>query len=422
MVTIAGQSAGTVDNPHGEVTRSWGCDAGPAASVAVKAPNGTITSVAPCFNFNTLGDEATHAGVSWRYYAPTRGAWGYVWATFDAIKHIRYGQAWKQADIPYTRFVGDVARGQLANITYVIPDLSVSEHPPASMCQGENWTVNQINAIESSQFWPSTVIVLVWDDFGGFYDHVPPPILNNISYGPRVPAIIISPYAIPHHVDHGTYDFGSMLKFTEDAFQLPRLSTYDKVAQSIATMLDFNQTPLPPMVLKTRHCTVRGSRTTLSTHLISIKQENGKFRVLLRLRDGSVATAFAPQSLDATFNGGSVTLDRLPAGDALRTVLEDDPTQAGYYQLTGVFDHDVRAVSTVSGIIEATDPTTQQVVLSRHDAPWIVATMQSSTKITNADGKPINFSQLELGATLQLSGGLDSRTGTMVKIATAKAG
>ncbi len=85
------------------------------------------------------------------------------------------------------------------------------------MCDGENWSVEQINAIEKSKFWKSTAIVLTWDDFGGFYDHVPPPVINNIAFGPRVPTIVISPFARLHTVDHNVYDFGSMLKFAEDA-------------------------------------------------------------------------------------------------------------------------------------------------------------------------------------------------------------
>jgi phospholipase C len=255
LVTIAAQSGGTIDNPAGvnlpRTEFTWGCD----SPWLVKVLRGkTITRVSPCFNLNTLGDEADRASISWRYYASPPGSTGYVWAAFDAIRQIRLGKDWARGDILDRKFAGDVARGKLAAITWLTTDLVQSEHPPGGECMGENWTVRQVNAIMRSPFWRSTAIVVTWDDFGGFYDHVRPPVVSPISYGPRVPAIIISPYSRAHSVDHTVYDFNSVLRFMEEVFHLQNLSQGDRDANSLSRAFDFQQPPLPPRVLKERQC------------------------------------------------------------------------------------------------------------------------------------------------------------------------
>jgi phospholipase C len=233
--------------------RSWGCDGASGTRVDVLI-GGAHREIYPCFNARTLADEARAHGVSWRYYAPPRGAIGYIWSTLDAIRHIRYSSLWPSHVLPEENFVSDVARGKLAAITWLIPDLVVSDHPPVSMCSSENWTVEQINAIMRSRFWKSTLIVLTWDDFGGFYDHVPPPHVNQLLYGPRVPAIFISPFARAGTTDHTVYNFDSVLRFIEDRFGLGHLSWLDQRATSISDALNTGQKPLPPLVLPTRNC------------------------------------------------------------------------------------------------------------------------------------------------------------------------
>ncbi len=115
------------------------------------------------------------------------------------------------------------------------------------MCAGENWTVQQINAIGESQYWDHTVIILLWDDFGGFYDHVPPPQLSKYALGPRVPMLMISPYSKPGFVDHSQYDFRSVLKFAEHTFNLPHVAEFDRSVKGISNMLNLTagSTPQP---------------------------------------------------------------------------------------------------------------------------------------------------------------------------------
>src|SRR5207253_5677939 len=116
-----------------------------------------------------LADRLESAGISWRYYAPHRGAYGYQWSTLDAIRHIRYGPLWKQRVVTDADFARDARKGNLPAVSWLVTGVN-SEHPPFSTCEGENWTVKQINAIMQGPLWNSTAIFLTWDDFGGFYD------------------------------------------------------------------------------------------------------------------------------------------------------------------------------------------------------------------------------------------------------------
>lgn len=420
LITIAAQSGDSIDNPHGEITRSWGCDSGPFATVAVRAPDGTLSHVPPCFNFTTIADEANKAGVTWRYYAPTQGQWGYIWAAYDAIRHIRYGSQWHQADTPYSQFIPDVKNGHLPNITWLMSQLPQSGHPPMSMCDSENWDVQQINAIERSKFWKSTVIVLAWDDFGGFYDHVPPPIVNDIAFGPRVPVIIISPYAIPHHVDHSVYDFTSVLRFAEDVFKLPPLTSYDTNAMSIAHALNFNQTPTRPLILKLRKCPKYVPGVTVRASVVSLQAETGRYELFLRFSDGTVATAFARKDAKVKLLNGFGGMKAVSAGDRLRIHLLPDPTQAGYYQLKSISDLDIARAIGIPGTIEALDPRTHVIILARHRLPSIVADTGLGTKYLDQQGRPTTFDQLNQGQPIAISGIWDLRTNVMPLVKTVR--
>ena len=124
-----------------------------------------------------------------------------------------------------------------------------SEHPPSDAVQGMWYVTNLINAIMQSSYWKDTVIVLVWDDFGGFYDHVPPPQVDRYGFGPRVPAIMISPFAKQGFVCHTRFDFTSPLKLIEERFGLKPLTQRDADSKDMLDCLDFSQKPLPPVVI-----------------------------------------------------------------------------------------------------------------------------------------------------------------------------
>ena len=138
--------------------------------------------------------------------------------------------------------------------SWVTPYLADSEHPPLSECAGENWTVEQINAVMNSQYWKNTAILLTWDDYGGFYDHVKPPTKNPYMLGPRVPLILISPYSKSHFISHTQYDFRSIVSFIEQTFGLPKKASYDRAIHNLTPMLTFSRTPLAPAPLSRTTC------------------------------------------------------------------------------------------------------------------------------------------------------------------------
>ncbi|HEV3312263.1 MAG TPA: alkaline phosphatase family protein [Chloroflexota bacterium] len=260
LVTVSGGWMNTVDNPvtaQKKRPRSWGCDAQKGTSVTTYT-NGVQGSVFPCFGGKTLVDEANAAHVSWKYYAQAMGTFGYLWNALDAFRRVRYSSQWATNISTPNGFLRDVRRGKLPAISWLTPTLHGSDHPPFSMCAGENWTVSHINAIMKSSLWSSSVIILTWDDFGGFYDHVPPPSADPATLGhvlgPRVPFLVISPYARPHLIFSRTLDFRSIIKFVESQFRLPHLIHYDRNVNSIAGMLDTGQSALAPLPLQTRIC------------------------------------------------------------------------------------------------------------------------------------------------------------------------
>ncbi|PYX43697.1 MAG: hypothetical protein DMG79_21855 [Acidobacteria bacterium] len=145
--------------------------------------------------------------------------------------------------------------GNLPALSWVTPPAADTDHPPDSACAGENWTVQQINAVmqgPQSQ-WNTTVIFLTWDDFGGFYDHAAPPFRDQYGLGIRVPMIVIGPWAI-QGVYHTEVEFASVLRFMEETFALPNLGGADTVANDFQDAFNYSQTPLPQLVLSQRTC------------------------------------------------------------------------------------------------------------------------------------------------------------------------
>jgi len=262
LYTVAAQSGGVIGNPN---SLMWGCDAAEATRADVMAPNGDKTRQFPCFEFPTLADRLESAMVPWRFYAPVAGQPGYIWSTLNAFGHIRNSDLWTQRVMSDAQFLEDASNGALPAVSWLVPDFSVSDHPTRplpgvsgggsiSLCEGENWSVQHINAIMQGGNWPSTVIVLVWDDFGGFYDHVPPPNVDSYGLGPRVPMIVLSPYVKEGTVSHTTYEFASVLQFIETRYRLKALTARDVKANSLLDMFDFTQSPAPPLILPLRTC------------------------------------------------------------------------------------------------------------------------------------------------------------------------
>ncbi len=225
----------------------WGCDSPAGTTAALLGPNSTdIPGPFPCYNYTTLADELDAKALPWRYYAPAVGVSGAIWSVFDAIAHIRNGADWTSDVVsPETNVLNDARTGPLADVTWVVPSFVNSDHATSDSTSGPAWVASVVNAIGQGPNWNSTAIFVVWDDWGGWYDHVVPPQLDAMGLGFRVPLIVISPYAKHGYVSHVQHEFGSILHFTEERFGLASLAASDARADDLSDCFDFTQTAQP---------------------------------------------------------------------------------------------------------------------------------------------------------------------------------
>ncbi|HEX9718026.1 MAG TPA: alkaline phosphatase family protein [Actinomycetota bacterium] len=259
LYTIAAQSGGTHDNPvqdldlmrerHREtgLFKAWGCDSVEGSYVKVEDREGVEKRIPPCFDFLTEADLLMRAGIPWAYYSATNMQSGYLWSAYDAVRHIREDEElWQTHIFPVDNVVQDIEDGRLPPVTWVTPRFELSEHPEYSFCHGQNWSTKVVNAIMDSPMWKDTAIFLTYDDYGGFYDHVPPPQVDRFGFGIRVPLLVISPYAKRGYVDNTLGEFSSVLRFIEDNWGLSQLTHRDRNADNLTTAFDFTQEPRPP--------------------------------------------------------------------------------------------------------------------------------------------------------------------------------
>jgi phospholipase C len=247
---------------------------------AVSGPLGAVGRVGD-FPWTDLTYLLHRYGVSWRYYVAegtqpdcansrmfckqgpqnplTPGIWNPL-PRFDTV------QADNQLGniVPVTGFYADARGGRLPAVSWVVPSQAMSEHPPGPISSGQTYVTGLINAVMRSPDWRSTAIFLAWDDWGGFYDHVRPPVVAGRRWGLRVPALVISPYARQGYVDHQTLSFDAYLKFIEDDFlngrrldpktdgradSRPQVFENAKILGNLALDFNFHQKPRPPVLL-----------------------------------------------------------------------------------------------------------------------------------------------------------------------------
>ena len=242
-----------------------GCLSPPAEFVYLIDPSGNESSTMyPCADHPTLTDELNTKGINWRYYTPSAGS---LWTGPNAIQHMCgpnvpppnatacTGSDWTgSVVIPETQVLTDISSGKLAQVSWVIPTGGNSDHAGSTgNTGGPSWVASIVNAIGTSSYWSNTAIIITWDDWGGWYDHVPPPrILNDGTswgsgyvYGFRVPLIVVSPYAKAGYISHVNHDFGSILNLVEKTFSLPSLGYADAYADDLSDCFNFAQTPIP---------------------------------------------------------------------------------------------------------------------------------------------------------------------------------
>jgi phospholipase C len=258
------------EDPSATPSRFSGCISPLDLSVELINPLGVENeTIYPCFEHQTLSDLLDGANISWRYYASNITG---VWSAPTAINHMCVpnvpppnGTSCTGAD--YTapspkivveaaeknaRILSDIANNQLAQVSWVIPPGPASDHAQSLGC-GPAWITSIVNAVGNSPYWSNTVIIITWDDWGGWYDHVSPSKIvddgtswgSGYVYGFRVPMIVISPYAKTAYISHNTHDFGSILNYIETTFDLPSLGYADFYADNLSDIFQYKQAPTP---------------------------------------------------------------------------------------------------------------------------------------------------------------------------------
>jgi phospholipase C len=245
---IAGTSAPTADsdlfaaeNPLGipNPNADTGCKAPSQEWVWLIDPAGNESSKQyPCFEHPTLTDLLDNAGLSWRYYTPQPN---HIWSGPNAIKHIRLGKDWKYLIPNPKQIFTDISNDRLPAVSWVVPPGQSSDHPVGNDGSGPSWVASIVNAIGKTHYWDNTAIIVTWDDWGGWYDHVAPSIVNSYEYGFRVPLLVIAKNANHGYISHVTHDFGSILKFVESNWDLPSLGYADQNADDLSDCFSSGQ-------------------------------------------------------------------------------------------------------------------------------------------------------------------------------------
>ena len=236
--------------------------------------NGTIVGTPPpsfplsslSLNWTSMPQELSAHGLSWTWYNG-----GYSNSTdpsqFNVLplfSYFRTNPSLLISNVKSTnQFSVDIQKNNLAQVSWIMPGpyhpptwpslcrtslTPDSEHPPARSDCGMDYVAYLVNQVMDSQYWQSSAIIVTWDEYGGFYDHVAPPRVDGFGYGFRVPTLVISPWVFPNYIDHTQYDFGSLLKLVEQVFGLSSLGARDAQANSMMGEFNFNQAPLPPVV------------------------------------------------------------------------------------------------------------------------------------------------------------------------------
>ena len=275
---------------HVEMVSAWSarCNSHLVSSCvnSLSIPNTWITgSPPPIFAWTDITYLLHKAGVSWGYYvvagtepdctntaqfscaayaqnAATPGYWNPL-PQFDTVA--ADGELGNVQTV--ANFYTAAAAGTLPSVSWVVPSFPVSEHPGqvlANIQDGQAFVTGLVNAVMSGPNWSSSAIFVSWDDFGGMYDHVAPPVVDQNGYGFRVPGLVISPYAKHGYIDHQVLSFDAYLKFVEDRFlngaridpktdgrpdHRPNVREKMPILGDLYYDFDFTKPPRPPMLM-----------------------------------------------------------------------------------------------------------------------------------------------------------------------------
>ena len=220
------------------------------------------------YNFPEITELLTSGKISWKYYVTSGKAPdvedGHVvgsesaqeqdpdqytlWNPLPAFPAVQDDPAQRSRLQDTAQFYNDAANGALPQVSWVIPSSPVSEHPPAGVQQGMAYVTGLVNSVMQSPNWSSSAIFISWDDWGGFFDHVPPPQIDQYGLGIRVPGLVISPYAKQNYIDHNIYSFESWLRIVEQRFDVHPMTSRDTNALNMFDAFDFRQKPRAPVL------------------------------------------------------------------------------------------------------------------------------------------------------------------------------
>jgi len=215
--------------------------------------------------WSTLAQELSNAGISWRWYDGDKNATApTIWNVLPLFDYFQAHPTELTAHVKSTQdFVTDVRDNDLPAVSWIIPgswhpptlpsvfaNESISEHPPARCDAGMDYVAYVVNQVMQSPSWNTTAIIITWDDYGGFYDHVAPPQIDPYGEGFRVPTLVICPWAKHGYIDHTQYEFASLLKLAEDNFHLSPANPWgrDVNASDLMSSFNFTQAPQPPLI------------------------------------------------------------------------------------------------------------------------------------------------------------------------------
>lgn len=215
------------------------------------------------YAFPEITELLTSGKIDWKYYVTSGTSPGEndgnpetqafdrytLWNPLPAFPAVKNDPAQWSRLVDASEFYKDAMNGTLPQVSWVIPSSPVSEHPPAKLSVGQNYVTTLINSVMQGPQWKTTAIFVCWDDWGGFYDHVPPPSVDQYGLGIRVPGLVISPYARQGYIDHKTYSFESWLRIVEERFGITPMQARDNNALDMYDAFDFTQQPSDPVIL-----------------------------------------------------------------------------------------------------------------------------------------------------------------------------
>jgi phospholipase C len=317
---------------------------------------GTGQTYPESFAFTEITELLTSGKIDWRYYVnrgKTAGAADggtadvdsdettyTFWNPLPAFPAVKNDPTQFSRLTDATQFYTDAQNGTLPQVSWVIPNSDVSEHPPGSVARGMNYVTGLVNAVMNSPEWNTTAIFVAWDDWGGFYDHVDPPKVDQYGLGIRVPGLVIGPYVRQGYVDHKTYSFESWLRLIEERFGENPMTSRDNTANDMSDAFDFTQqprsgvlmnadgSPYPPTPQSVAHTTGTLAATNSAYGTYSLAPET-----IASLYGSNLAAATQlaqSQPLPITLGGVTVTLKDANGGVFPASLFYVSPSQVNW--------------------------------------------------------------------------------------------